>query len=203
MKIKARAALAGVLILLLAACGPDSARHVRPGGLGSAVESQGSRITEASALGARLPFSGGGDPASNPQSWELVTVSRVTRRGWLENPAGGRLRSALQNTYVEVELTIHNVGKPIYRDNPGRETSLVSASTGGYVGRRIRAAETEGPCRNDLLRVIVLRIGQTARGCVFFSVPLAQRVSAVEYQTDGGRGENAATWALDRFAIHG
>lgn len=167
------------------------------------MESQGSRITEASALGASLPFSGDGDPASNPQPWELVTVSRVTRRGWLETPSGRRLRSAPRYNYVEVELAIHNVGKPIYRDNPGRETSLVSRSTGGYVGRPIRAAETEGPCANDLLRVIVLHTGQTARGCVFFSVPLTQRVSAVQYKTDGGRGENAATWALDRFEVHG
>jgi hypothetical protein len=157
----------------------------------------------ASALGASLPFSGDGDPTARPQPWELVSVFRVIRRDALETRSGGRVGPAAGYNYVEVELTIHNLGRPIYRDSPGRETSLISANTGGYVGRHIWTAGTDGTCATDLLRVIALDAGQTARGCVFFRVPVSQRVSAVQYRTDAGRGDNIATWALDRFEVHG
>ena len=190
--------------MLLTACGsgsPDRQNATR--NLSGGIETFGSRVTEATVLGTSIPFSGDAAPGVHPDPRELVTVVRVIEPAAVARSAGGRLRAKAGFGYLSVELSIHDLGPTAYRGNPGQETSLISENTGGHFGRRLGGVAGPGLCATNLMRAIALAAGQTVRGCLFFEVPVTQRVSAVQYQTQGGIGENIATWAVNRSAVHG
>jgi hypothetical protein len=102
-----------------------------------------------------------------------------------------------------VHLTIDNVGRPAYRDDPAHEVRLVSDSTGAYVGTPVAYEGRARGCRRSLMRPIELPGGHSVSGCVFFQLPGPEHVAAVQYRTRGGAGGNEATWAVDRFKVHG
>jgi hypothetical protein len=125
----------------------------------------------------------------------------------IEPAAVARPRSSATlrgHRYVAVLLTIRNVGRTAYKDNPGRETALLSGKTGGYVGSLVRRRIVASfQCSNSLFREIHLAAGGVIRGCVPFRVPGAQRIDAVQFRTHGGADDDIATWAIDSSKIHG
>jgi hypothetical protein len=133
---------------------------------------------------------------ARPESRELVTIFGLVRPR-LQLP-GHRA-----DRYAAVKLSIQNIGAVKYADSPGQEVSLVSETTGGYVGRVMHQPVRARGCRRDLSRFVELPPGGHLVGCVFFLLPPRQRVAAVQYHTQGGDGPNAATWALSRWEIHG
>ena len=157
-------------------------------------------MVEAVALHASLPFSGGAAPGAAPESREFVAVDGVfdpitMALSNLRPPAGTRL--------LAVRLTIEDIGGSTYRDDPGHEVSLVSESTGGYVGKPVAYTGRPRGCPRSLLKPIKLSAGHSVTGCVVFQVPVSQHITAVQYQTEGGAGGNRATWAVNRFDVHG
>lgn len=152
--------------------------------------------SDAAPIGTAVPFAGGAVAGARPVSRELVTIAGVVRPR-LPLPRQGRYR------YAAVELTIRNVGSAFYVDSPGKELSLVSSTTGGHTGRVTRPPVRLRGCRRDVSKPVRVAPGGRLDGCVFFLLPPSQRVSAVQYQTQGGYGPNIATWALNRWQIHG
>jgi hypothetical protein len=191
------------LVSALAACGSGSGDQPTAGRGGSAAtfsETQGSRVVEAVALHASLPFSGGAAAGTVRESHELVTIDGLidTVAG-----AGSKLRPPAGSRLVAVRVSIENVGRPAYRDDPGHEVLLVSDSTGAYVGTPVAYRARAPGCRRSLMRPIELPGGRSVTGCVFFRLPSPQHVAAVQYRTQGGAGGNQATWAVNRFTVHG
>lgn len=189
---------------LLTACGarsPDRPTTTR--NLAAGIDTQGSRVTEATVLGVSIPFIGDAAPRVHSEARELVAIVRMMEPAAIARPSGDHLVPAAGFRYLAVGLRIDNVGAPTYRGNPGQETSLISQNLGGHVGQRVAGVTGPGLCARNLLRSIALRSGQTARGCVFFKIPTIQRVSAVQYETQGGIGQNIATWAVNRSSVHG
>ena len=167
-----------------------------PSGEGESAFFPNSLSSDAAPTGTPVPFAGGAVAGAQPESRELVTVVGLVRPRLL-------LPGLRRHRYAVVELSIRNVGSVIYADSPGQEVSLVSSTTGGYVGHVTRPPVRVRGCRRDLSRPVQLAPGGRLDGCVFFLLPPGQRVTAVQYHTQGGEGPNAATWALSRWQIHG
>jgi hypothetical protein len=124
----------------------------------------------------------------------------------IEPAAVARLGSSAtlrRHRYVAVLLTIRNVGRTAYEDNPGRETALLSGNTGGYVGSLVRGRVVASECSKSLFRETQLAAGGVIRGCVPFRIQGAQRIDAVQFRTHGGADDDIATWAIDSSKIHG
>jgi hypothetical protein len=195
------AAAAAGLITACGSQGPDRQNRTRD--VTRSIETMSSRVTEATALGTSIPFIGNAATGSYRESRELVSVVRVIEPAAVARLSGARRGAAAGSRLLAVELSIEDIGPPTYRGNPGRDTSLISENTGGHVGRRVSGVVGSGLCARNLMRPIALESGQRARGCVFFEIPITQRVSAIQYETQGGTGQNIATWAVHRSAVHG
>lgn len=201
LRAAATAALAGTVLV---GCGSGSSerRQPRPGP-SAGIDTMGSRVTEAVALGASIPFTGDGNPGAGNEPRELVTVARVFQPAATRGPSGERRAAPAGYRLVEVDLRLRELAAPAYHGNPGGETSLISESTGGYVGRRVAGIAASATCRRNLLRTVSITRGEAVRGCVFFEVPASQRVNAVQFDTHVGIGQNVATWAVNRSDVHG
>jgi hypothetical protein len=159
---------------------------------------QTSLTTLAVPPGISVPFFGG---ATGGESREFVAVDRVVDP--LHGVGDGRIRVAPGGRYVVVLLSIRATGGPPYVDTPAREVSLISDRSGGRVGRAVALPLRLRSCRTELDHPIELRAGSAVRGCVVFVVPARERVGAVQYETQRGAGDNAATWALAYSSRHG
>lgn len=190
-------AVVGAVALFAAGCGSPRATVASriPLAKGESTVFPNSLSSDAAPTGTAVPFAGGAVAGAQPVSRELVTIIGLVRPHPMSGSSGHR--------FAGVELAIQNVGPTPYVDVPGRDVSLVSSTTGGYVGRLTRPPMRVGRCRQDLSKPMQLPPGRRVEGCVFFLLPRGQHVTAVQYQTQGGYGPNIATWALNRWQIHG
>jgi hypothetical protein len=190
---------------MLAACGGSTpAPPPPPKAVAMVVSTPGEPSTAAGAsgrgaslrLGRSASFAGDQIVGSGKGEQVSVTVQSVVgseTRGirYLGQKAPAPPRG---QRWIAVELTFKSTGTAAYNDSPEEELSLIGAGSRSSAFKVLPGTTGRGQCASDLSVGVDIPPGYIDRGCVFYQVPSASRISAVRYETQAGRYR--ATWAV-------